>query len=71
MSKQDEKFAEAWELLTDSERAELMRSDASELQEVDEWWDEVTRGHCVGSLTCFALTVASGFIGFVLGWWLS
>jgi len=66
MSKQDEKFAEVWELLTDAERAELMRSDAGEWQE-----DEVTRSHCVGSLTCFALTVASGFTGFVLGWWMS
>ena len=69
MSKQDEKFAEVWELLTDAERAELMRSDVEATAEWQE--DEVTRSHCVGSLTCFALTVASGFIGFVLGWWLS
>ena len=66
MSKQDEKFAESWGLLTDAERAELLKPEAWMYGE-----DEVTRSHCVGSLTCFALTVASGFIGFVLGWWLS
>ena len=67
MSNQDEKFAKSWELLTDSERAELLKPEA--------WiFDDETkspRDDCVGNLTCFALNIASGFAGFVFGWWLS
>lgn len=76
MSKQDEKFAESWELLTDSERAELMRSEAADWQESEKHSSVFSetksqRDDCVGNLTCFAINIASGFTGFVFGWWLS
>jgi hypothetical protein len=66
MSKQNEDYAKSWELLTDAERAELLKPEAWMYGE-----DEVTSSHYVGSMTCFALNIASSFVGFLLGWWLS
>lgn len=65
MTKQNEDYAKSWELLTDSERAELLKPEA--------WiFDDETKSQCddsVSRLTCFLLNLASGFVGFLAGWY--
>ena len=64
MSKYDEKFAEAWESLTDSQREEIAWSSWANRETKSQPSDSVLR------LTCFILNIVTGFIGFVAGWWL-